>query len=99
MKVWEELSDQHEKLSSRSHATQEPAQHSWYDDKENVSAFIIIDPGITSGLGKAVETSPSDSGKKNPVSSDAAKTDDDQFSMDIWVQRKRFLLQGLYNQI
>ena len=47
----------------------------------NTSEFI--DPGITSGLGKAEETSPKDSGKKNPVGSAAVKTDDDQFSMDI----------------
>ena len=47
----------------------------------NASGFI--DPGITSGLGKAEETSPTDSGKKKPASSAAAKTDDDQFSMDI----------------
>ena len=49
--------------------------------EQNMSEFNV--PGITSGLGKTEQSTPDDSGKKSPVSSAAAKTEDDQFSMDI----------------
>ena len=49
--------------------------------EQNMSEFNV--PGITSGLGKTEQSTPEDSGKKSPISSAAAKTEDDQFSMDI----------------
>ena len=51
-------------------------------------------PGITSGLGKTEQSTPEDSGKKSPVSSTAAKTEDDQFSMDIWTMCSNQMLSS-----